>query len=255
MKINETEVKYLAGLIDADGCFGFEFTNNRLYLALSLVAADSIDKDNYVFNLPQTINCGTSCKKERNGTNWSQVSVWKVVKAKDIEMLFPRLIKHMIIKGRHAQRMLDLWQKYRGVILTDTEIEQIKVYSKASRLDAGSVKKKLYPTWAWIAGYLDGDGSYIFKQPPSQKAPRALVQATAHENDKVALEMLYHTFGGTLNNRGETAPHIWDWKHALGSSNKSFAVRFLPKVLRHSKFKKHKIEMLLQNCHISTRTD
>jgi hypothetical protein len=253
--MNETEVKYLAGLIDADGSIGFEFIDSKVYLRLYLTAADSIDTKGYVYNLPTSTGFGSSCYKDRK-EGWSKIAVWTVGSRKDVEMLFPRLIKHMVIKGKHCQRMYDMWKEWRSKDLSEVEIEQLKIFAKASRADAGSVKHKKHPTWAWVAGYLDGDGSFIFKQPPSQNNPRLAVQATAHENDKIALELLFKAFGGTLNNRGIKAPHIWDWKHSLGAKNTSFATKFLPKVLTHIKFKKHKIEQMLAYIHSrSTRTD
>lgn len=255
MKITETEIKYLAGLIDADGSLGFEFRDNKVYLSLSLISASSIDRNGYVKSLPETTAMGSSCTKQRQNQTWAPVTVWKVQKSKDIEMLLPRLIKHMVIKGKHFQRMLDMWKQHRTLCLSDTVVEQLRVFAKASRADAGPLKPKKHPTWAWVAGYLDGDGSYIFKKPPSQNSARMLVQATAHENDKVALELLFKAFGGSLNNRGVAAPHIWDWKHSLGKSNTSFAIPFLQKVLQHSKLKKHKIELMLADCHSRTRTD
>jgi hypothetical protein len=248
MMMKETEVKYLAGLIDADGHIGFEFTNNRCYLTLSITAADSIDRGQYVYNLPTTTGYGSSCKKtRRNG--WSTVTVWKLSKKKDLEMLMPRLIKHMVIKGAHAHRMLDKWIEFRTTVLTDIQIEQLKQFTNLSRSASGPLKPKKHPTWAWVAGYLDGDGSFIFKKAPSQRTPRMYVQATAHENDIVALELLYKAFGGSVNNRGKAAPHIYDWKHFLGRNNKAFAIRFLSKVVQHSRLKKHKIESMLHFHH------
>lgn len=253
--MTETEVKYLSGLIDADGSIGFEFTNNRVYLAISIIAAESIDKKGFIKELPTITGAGTVCTKDRGKEGWAPVNVWKVVKAKDIEMLLPRLIKHLVIKGKHFQRMLDKWQEYRSTVLSDTVIEQLKLFAKVSRTDSGPLKPKKHPTWAWVAGYLDGDGSFILKKPPSQSTARMLVQATAHENDKISLELLYKAFGGTLNNRGVACPHIWDWKHSLGKANTAFAVHFLRKVHRHSRLKQHKIEQLLSECHSRTRTD
>jgi len=254
--VNETEVKYLAGLFDADGYVGFEFNSNKVYLRINLTAADSIDHSQYVYNLPETIGYGSSCKKERKNKNWSPVSVWVVGKEKDLNMLVPRLLKHLVIRGAHLQRMFDMWQQFKSRELSDLEIEQLKLFCKESRKASGSVKPKKHPTWAWVAGYLDGDGSFINKKPPSQRTPRLLVQATAHEYDKVGLDLLYKAFGGTLNNRGKAAPHVWDWKHSLGKSNKSFALRFLPKVVKHSKFKKHKIEQLISTIRLlGTCTD
>lgn len=251
--MRETEVKYLAGLIDADGSIAFDFTSNRPYLTIRLTAADSIDRGGYVKSIPKTTGYGTVCQKtKRNG--WSTVTVWTLSRAKDLEMLVPRLVKHMVVKGKHLQRMYDKWQELRGKTLSDLEVEQLKTYCRVSRTDSGPLKPKKHPTWAWVAGYLDGDGSFIFKRPPSQNAPRMLVQATAHENDVVALELLHKAFGGTLNNRGKVS-HIWDWKHSLGKRNQAFAIRFLSKVVQHSRLKKHKIEQLLHHCHSRTRTD
>lgn len=242
--MTETEVKYLAGLLDADGYIGFAYINKKVYLEITLTAADSIDTKQFVYNLPDTTGYGNSCRKtKRNG--WSQISVWKLSKRKDLEMLVPRLVKHLVIKGKHLQRMFKTWQDFRGRDLTEIEIEQLKTYQKASRADSGSLKHKKHPTWAWVAGYLDGDGHYAFKQSPSMKTPHLYIQATAHENDSCGLELLHKAFGGYINNRGVTCPHIQDWKHSLGSKNKSFALKFLKKMAKHSKLKKHKIEQLL----------
>ena len=38
--------------------------------------------------------------------------------------------------------------------------EYLKVESKKSRSNAGPIKDKKHPTWAWVSGYLDGDGHY-----------------------------------------------------------------------------------------------
>lgn len=247
--MTETEVKYLAGLLDADGSIGFEFTKNRPYLSIKLTAADSIDTKQYVQTLPERTGYGTSCKKERKNQNWSPVSVWTVSKRQDLEMLIPRLVKHLVIKGKHFSRMLDKWQEFRGRTLSDIEVEQLKQYCKASRLDSGPLKPKKHPTWAWVAGYLDGDGSYIFKKPPSQKFPKLVVRATAHVNDRVGLDLLQKAFGGYIYDRGKAGKHILDWVHPLGKNNKSFALKFLPKVVKHSRLKKHKIEQMIAYHH------
>lgn len=243
--MTETQVKYLAGLIDADGYIGFEFSKNKVYLRINITAADSIDKQQYVYNLPETTGLGTSCKKERKNKDWSPISVWVVGTRKDLDMFIPRLLKHLVIKGKHTKRMYDKWHEYRGKVLSDIEIEQLKTYSKASRADSGSLKSRNHPTWAWVAGYLDGDGSYIYKQPPSQRFPKLVVRATSHINDRIGLDLLHKAFGGHIYDRGKNGKHILDWVHPLGKSNRDFALKFLPKVVKHSKLKKHKIEQMI----------
>lgn len=247
--MTETEVKYLAGLLDADGSIGFEFTNNRPYLAIKLTAADSIDTKQYVYTLPERTGYGTVCKKDRPGTTWSTVTVWTVSKRKHLEMLIPRLAKHMVIKGKHFDRMLRKWLEFRGQTLSNIDIEQLKQYCRASRRDSGALKAKNHPTWAWVAGYLDGDGSFIFKKPPSQRFPKLVVRATAHINDRVGLDLLHKAFGGHIYNRGKNGKHILDWVHPLGKNNKSFAIKFLSKVVKHSRLKKHKIEQMIAYHH------
>jgi len=253
--MKEQDVKYLAGLIDADGYFGFEFhSSNKVYLIFKLCAAHSIDKHRYVASLPELTTFGSVCTKKRKNPNWSPIDYWSITKRRDLEMFIPRIVKHLVIKGKHAQRLFDKWREYRGVTLTDLEVEQLKAYSKASRLDAGPLKPKKHPSWAWVAGYLDGDGSYIFSHPPSHKNPRMLIQATAHKNDRVSLDLLNKAFGGRVETRGKNSPHILDWRHNLGKREKSFAIKFLQKVVKHSKLKKHKIETMLAYIH-SNYTD
>ena len=251
--MKETEVKYLAGLIDADGHIGFEFRKNKLYLVIELCGAESIDQHGFIKNLPEKTGFGSSCRKTRKNKNWSCIWHWKVTKVSDLEMLTPRLVKHLVIKGKHLQRMFDIWQEYRGKVLSELEIEQLKAYKKASRADSGPVKPKVHPSWSWVAGYLDGDGSYIFSHPPSFKKPRLFVQATSHENDRVGLDLLNKALGGYINNRGKTCPHIYDWKHSLNVKDKDFAIKFLTKMVQHSQLKKHKIEQMLAYHHSSSR--
>lgn len=248
--MNETLIKYLAGLLDADGCFSFEYTGNKLHLRLQVSAATSIDRHGFVLSLPELTGMGTSHQKSQRG-NWAPVTMWVVSTRKEVEMLVPRLLKHLVIKGKHLSRMYLKWQEMRDRRLTDIEMEQLRVFSKASRADAGPLRAKKHPTWAWVAGYLDGDGSYMFSSPPSHKGrERLLIQATAHINDRVGLDLLQKAFGGSIYDRGAAAPHILDWKHSLNKREASFAIKFLTKMVQHSKLKKHKIEQMLayHNC-------
>lgn len=50
-KFNESEIKYLAGLLDADGVLSFQFVDKACYLNLQLAASESIDKHGYIDSL------------------------------------------------------------------------------------------------------------------------------------------------------------------------------------------------------------
>ena len=50
-KFNESEIKYLAGLLDADGVLSFQFVDSYCCLNLQLAASESIDKHGYIDSL------------------------------------------------------------------------------------------------------------------------------------------------------------------------------------------------------------
>lgn len=239
MKVfNESEIKYLAGLLDADGCLSFHFVDGKLYMEMSLAASRSVDKHGYIDSLADRL--GRLSVREYEGKNWSPSHQWRVTSRRDLNIILPRLTKHMVVKGGHWDRMFKRWVELRGVSLTDTEIEGLKSWSEESRRNAGPLKPKNHPTWAWTAGFLDGDGYYSMRRGVKGVTPYR-VGACCHIDDRVGLDLLFKAFGGQLREEGDTLR----WTRALGKQSKSFAQPFLQKVHRHSKLKKWKIEQML----------
>ncbi len=70
------------------------------------------------------------------------------------------------------------------------------------------------------------------------------VSVTAHITDIIALEFLQEAFGGTIRKNSRT-DNVRVWWRGLGPANASFALRFLPKLVKHSRLKKHKIEQMI----------
>lgn len=239
---NESEIKYLAGLLDADGCLSLCFVDNKLYLEMSLSASESIDKHGYIDSLAD--RAGSLSIREYPNTNWSTSHQWRVHSRSELNMLLPRLVKHMVIKGRHWKHLFDLYTEHRAKPLSDEEIGNLKDLSSSSRLEAGPIKHKNHPTWAWIAGFLDGDGCYTFKKHSNPEAKNAMslkIAAVSHLNDRCAIDLLFKAFGGSI--RYEQS---WiRWSRNLGPKDGSFAISFLRKVHRHSRLKKWKIEQML----------
>src|SRR5690606_38752957 len=124
---------------------------------------------------------------------------------------------------------------------------ELKEFALESRKNTGPLKPKKHPTWAWVAGYLDGDGCYYMRQRKKNwgVSTELLVQVLAHHLDKVSLDLLHKAFGGRLYKSVGKNDQCYTWTRNLGNSDKSFAIHFLRKVLRHSQLKKHKIEKLL----------
>lgn len=243
--MNESLVKYLAGLLDADGCLSFDPTtgydgNVRVSLKLTLTAADTIDRGGFVLSLPGITGAGKTHR------TYDKYTTWAVCHRADLERLLPRLIKHMVIKAKHWQWMLDFWRDYRSQEkgqknLSQEEWQSLRQQYKESRVTrVGPIKPKNHPTWAWLAGYLDGDGCFSFR---TSKNKNMRLSVTAHINDASVLAFLQNSFGGTI--RDGKRPTIKVWWRGLGPRNASFALRFLPKLVKHSKLKKHKLEQMI----------
>ena len=252
--MNESLVKYLAGLLDADGSLSFSFKHDQnregryfMGLRLDLASSETVDKHGFIDTLPGITGMGVMTKYgERD-----QFKTWVVTKRAEIEMLLPRLIKHMVIKAKHWQWMLGMWRSVRSENKTCTrsEREALTHASKESRrLNVGPLKKKNHPTWAWLAGYLDGDGCYSYRSHVVNGCTQWTinVSAVAHVNDEVVLQFLLTSFGGRIVPQGQSE-NVKIWVRSLGYQNRSFALRFLPKVAKHSRLKRAKIDAMIHH--------
>lgn len=249
---NESEIKYLAGLLDADGSLSFKFAkykeNTKLHLSLSLDASVVIDQHGYLKDL--ATRAGNVYAYQRELSEHLQQK-WVVGKASELNQLLPRIIQHMVIKGKHWNWMYQTYLSNLKQNIPQEEEEFLKQESKISRSKSGPLKDKKHPTWAWVAGYLDGDGHYSKRYDKNpQKTTLMRITLTAHEDDYFGVDLLCKAFGGSVR---KDKQHPWlIWHRNLGITDHSFAIAFLRKVHAHSRLKKHKIEEMLQfhNTHL-----
>jgi len=246
VKAQESLIKYLAGLCDADASLSFRFNKSSkgstVCMILHLCAAESIDKDGkFIKSLPEITGFGNVTSRQRK--HWSPINEWQVQSRRDLNMLIPRLIKHMVIKGTHWNNLFEIYTRLKGEVLCDFEVERLKMSSKLSRKDARPLKSKKHPTWAWTAGYIDGDGTLTFKNHPSGYGKKIQVTAISHKGDRVGLDLLHKAFGGYIHDRSHD--NCSEWKRNLGVRDKSFALKFLGKLVNHLRLKKHKAEQML----------
>jgi hypothetical protein len=233
---SESEVKYLAGLLDADGCLSFNFVDGKLYMEMSLSASESIDHNGYIDTLAERIGNLAICKYP-DKPNWSNSHQWIVTSRRDLNLIIPRVVGHMVIKGAHWKRMFDKYTELKGMNVSKEELQE---FSSSSRKETGSIKPKIHPTWAWVSGYLDGNGCYIQKKHNGKNTIR--IDAVSNIDDRVGIDLLVKAFGGTLFLEDD----YLRWRRAAGKRSTSFAIPFLKKVHKHSRLKKHKIEGMLQ---------
>lgn len=236
---DESEIKYLAGLLDADGSLSFKFCKSSsgktfLYLVLSLTASDKVDRHGYVKSLGE--RAGSCCKITYDKESYTDATKWNVQSRSELNQLLPRLLKHMVIKARHWNWLFEVYTSYRGKDVTDLEAG-LKISSELSRSNTGPLKPKKHPTWAWVAGYLDGDGCYTMSNKTMH------VGCIANVTDIVGLELLHKAFGGSIYEPRDDNTQLW--RRGLRGQNASFAKMFLNKMVRHSRLKKHKIEQMI----------
>lgn len=238
--MTETQIKYLAGLLDADGSLSFKFCKagtgkTFVYLVLSLTASVKIDRHGYVESLSEF--CGNTCKVTYEKETFSDATKWNVQSRSELNKLIPRLLKHMVLKGKHWNNLFNIFTQFRGQDVGGI-VDILKEYSEESRKETGPLKPKNHPTWAWVAGYLDGDGCYTFS-----KNKTLHVGCITHKNDLEGVKLLQKAFGGSIYEPREDNSVLW--RRGLGISHSSFAKRFLSKLVNHSQLKKHKIEQML----------
>jgi hypothetical protein len=256
--MNESLVKYLSGLLDADGCLSFKFRRDdnkphRIYMSLmvSLASSEAIDRRGFIETLPTLTGFGvfsTTVSKPDSIGKGNKYYRWDVAKSAHLEMLLPRLIKHMVIKAQHWQWMLETWREQRSKPLSAAECDLLRALSKASReTRTGPIKPKNHPSWAWLAGFLDGDGHYTHIQTRHEYGGirnHMRVGCVAHRNDRHVLEFIQKACGGHIGDHTQTKS-VLVWVRSLGASNRSFALRFLPSVAKHSRLKRHKIDQMI----------
>lgn len=249
-QLKETEVKYLAGMMDADGSMYFQFVpyNDKynVRLLLKLQQSISIDRDGKFINSLSEI-CGGVQRIDLSSKNpdWADAYRWNITSISDLNMIVPRLTKHMVIKAKHWENLLLKYRSIFGKSVTEQEMIELKEFSELSRKDTGPIKAKIHPSWGWVAGYLDGDGCFHLRNRTKGKGKwtELIVKVTTHNDDMSGIELLSKAFGGIIKKNNYENTHTWS--RNLGVKDRSFAVDFLKKVHFHSKLKKYKIETML----------
>lgn len=230
----ETESKYLAGLLDADGSLCYAHNNGYLSLVLSLSLSESIDR-NGQFAKYLGSKVGKLYTRKRDD-KWATQNEWVVRKRSDLEKLLPHITKHMVVKGKKWQKMLETFREYKACKIGLDNFYSLREEHNSLR---GPIKLKKHPTWAWVAGYIDGDGWYLKRKRTRQIEQH--VGVVSHKDRREGVELLQKAFGGVLK---EDRGHI-RWIKNLGPRDKKFAIYFLKKMVNHTHLKKWKIEQLL----------
>ena len=231
-KHSEQLNKFVAGLIDSDGWVSLDFCRNRIQIQCGIVQSSSNDPD---FQMLRAIHdyyeLGTVIYRSHEIPSHTDQCRW-TLRTKESKILFNRLGKHLRIKGTHWDNLIYLSNELGDLILTDSQVNELKEFSTCSRNNSKWLKHPKHPSWSWLAGYLAGDGHFEFRTKRDSYNLR--VSAIANEKDIHVLKFIEAAFRGRVA-RANLSPekpnyNNFTWRRGLGKAHKSFSLPFLKKL-------------------------
>lgn len=237
-KYNETLNKYVAGFVDADGAISFHFNKTvdgffRIGLQFGITQIDNRGRG---FKLLQDLRDAYDVGSITDVKDKNQ-KYWKVAGKNDLEKFLPHIIKHMVIKGKHFQRMLEKRRELSGVDLTQDQVDELRRFAKESRADTGSTRYKKNASPAWLAGYIDGDG-YL-----RCSGREHWLKIHVQKSDACSVELIQRTYGGKIYDTAKE--NIKEFRLNFGASFYGIATKVLKAIIPHLRLKRHDAEMIL----------
>lgn len=235
---NETLNKYVAGFVDADGTLAFHFNKTvdgffRIGLQFGITQIDNRGRG---FKLLQDLRDAYDVGNITDVKDKNQ-KYWKVAGKNDLEKFLPHIIKHMVIKGKHFQRMLEKRRELSGVDLTQDQVDELRRFAKESRADTGSTRYKKNASPAWLAGYIDGDG-YL-----RCSGREHWLKIHVQKSDVCSVELIQRTYGGKIYDTAKE--NIKEFRLNFGASFYGIATKVLKAIIPHLRLKRHDAEMIL----------
>ncbi len=189
--------KYLAGFIDADGYLSIRARKGArpdLELAVAQRAywAEPLKAIQEMF--------GGSIR-EKFGGAYLEVQL----RGGPARKAFERLKKYMVLKKDHAELFLDLIDKS-TILQSDDDVSRVRARVKEIR-QYGATSQPNYPSRKWMAGYIDGDGSFNVKVCKKTRYAYPTLTILAAKNYVVGITLLQKAFGGRICAVGTNA--LW----------------------------------------------
>jgi len=225
--------KYLAGLVDTDGCVSLFFyktrtsEKQRVSVTLSLTQSATNDQDFEVIrSLRDFYNIGSLYYKIEDGENTSSTCTW-TMRDKETRILFNRIGKHMRLKATHLDNMIWISDQHKDVEdISQNIIEELKAYCQCSRKNSRWLKMPKHLSWSYVAGVIAGNGCIKLSKRENKDFYEMRLKITQSADDKHLLELFKRDFKGNIY-----SIRSWcDWERNLGYGDASFAVPFLEKI-------------------------
>lgn len=221
--------KYLAGFFDADGHISVRARKgSRPDLEFSLA-----QRTEYRAPLDYAQKLFGGVIRERFDGRYLELQMRCGPARKAME----RLKKYMVLKRHHAQHMLSLVDRS-SILRTDDDVRQVREQVKAIR-QSGASWTPNFPPRKWLAGYVDGDGSFTVKVCKKTGYAYPKVTILAAPNYTVGVHLIQNSFGGAICKLGE------NFQYSIELSQPSKALKFLDYFAKHLYIKKGQAYFLL----------
>jgi hypothetical protein len=223
--------KYIAGFIDADGYISVRCrVGARPDLEVSIAQRNDFLDPLYE---AQGLFGGTIRHRENMGSHELQLRSGPARKC------IERIKKHLVVKKHQAQAYLVMVDTG-AVLKTSQDVaglrEQVKAVKRAS-VDP----KQNHPTKKWMAGYIDGDGSFSAKVCKKTGYAYPTLSVLGAENYTAGIRLLHKAFGGRICMVGKN--HLWQ----VQLSQPSKAKQVIGYCLKHLQ-KKQDVARFIYEC-------
>ncbi len=180
--------KYLAGFIDADGYIGIRARiGSKPDCDVELTQREQYRE---VLDDLMAMFGGSFRIREAIGDRFASVCLRGGPAAKLIE----RLSKYAVIKGPWMQAALELVRNA-PVLQTQEQVVAFRRQWKLVKRKASSTERN-YPSRKWLAGYFDGDGSFVAYKGTSGAYVRATIMSEPHL--ACGIRLIQKAFGGHI---------------------------------------------------------
>ena len=234
-KNNESINKYTAGLLDADGNIHLTVTDSQTSSNIRSVRVQFTGerKDKVVETLLNLHDHYQMGRMEYPNTRTNIVN-WTLNGQEAINFLTV-IKKHLVIKGQHAERTINLW--YRLKDRTST-VKALARWRRLSRDSTGPIHHKKHLTWAWLAGYIDGDGHISI--------PKKRIEFQSNLRDIAAYELIQHSLGRPyrINYKPSIQQDIIRIDLSFTKEHTAFMKGTGVKILRHLRMKRWALEQV-----------
>jgi len=217
------DMKYFAGLFDADGSFTAEPRKLKdggytLQLRATLY---QLDKADVIREFAEY--WGATIQQHPNGTLNVSIRCNKALR------FMEQVKKHLIVKRPLVEYLIGL----QGEKVNKTVWKIVKAEIK--KLRSNEISGKTYPSRRWVAGYVDGDGCFVCNYRKKDGNVSVTLVVSSIETASAGIKLLHKFFGGKIYTSLQNGKNIQQWRVYLSESNSKKIIGYFGKHLRIKK--------------------